>query len=122
MSTPVSTSLNARRRISRTERVAVRERGRVCAHEGCDTILSVYNPLNYCAAHVSETLNRRRRGSLQPARIVACHHCGEEFTTRNAHRRYCGDRCRMAAFARRKRAAERDELLRLQPSAGTQEA
>lgn len=25
--------------------------GRVCAHPGCDTVLSVYNPGRYCAAH-----------------------------------------------------------------------
>lgn len=117
MSTPVSTSLNAWRRVSKTDRVAIRERGRICAHEGCATILSIYNPARYCSAHVSETLGRRSRRSPQPARAVACAHCGEEFETRNAHRRYCSDRCRMAAFARRKRAAER-AARRLEPQGG----
>jgi hypothetical protein len=51
--------------------------------------------------------NRRRRGELHPLREVACEHCGVTFETQNAHRRYCSDRCRMAAFARRKRAAQR---------------
>jgi hypothetical protein len=106
MSTPVTTSLNPGRRVSLTERVTVRARGRVCAHEGCDTILSIYNPTRYCSAHVQEAAGRRRTSSQTPRR-VACEHCGEEFETMNTHRRYCSDRCRMAAFARRKRAAER---------------
>ena len=29
-------------------------RGRVCAHEGCTTPLSVYNPDEVCAAHVGD--------------------------------------------------------------------
>lgn len=107
MSTPVTTSLNFRRPVSFTDRVAVRERGRICAHDGCDTILSIYNPAKYCSAHVTAALDRPRRGSLQRERRTACEHCGEEFETRHLHRRYCSDRCRMAAFARRKRAAER---------------
>ena len=109
MSTPVTTSFNAWRPVSLTERVAVRKRGRICAHDGCDTILSIYNPGKFCSAHVSEARTRRHRESPQPLRQVACDHCGEEFETRNAHRRFCSDRCRMAAFARRKRAAERSE-------------
>jgi endogenous inhibitor of DNA gyrase (YacG/DUF329 family) len=108
MSTPVTTSFNAWRPVSLTERVAVRERGRVCAHEGCATILSIYNPLKYCSAHATEAMNRRRRGGPLPVRATACEHCGAPFRTKNAHRRFCSDRCRMAAFARRKRAAERD--------------
>jgi hypothetical protein len=28
-------------------------RGRVCAEEDCDTVLSIYNPDVYCAAHAS---------------------------------------------------------------------
>jgi hypothetical protein len=107
MSTPVTTSFNAWRPASQADRVAVRERGRVCAHDGCDTILSIYNPAKYCSAHVSEALGRRRRPGSQTERPVACEHCGETFETRNANRRYCSDRCRMAAFARRRRAAER---------------
>lgn len=107
MSTPVTTSYNAWRRVSKTERVAVRERGRICEHAGCETILSIYNPSKYCGAHVTDSIGRRRRGAAQAALIVPCKHCGDEFETRNAHRKFCSDRCRMAAFARRKRAAER---------------
>ena len=109
MSTPVTTDLNAWRRVSQTDRVTVRERGRVCAHQDCDTILSIYNPARYCSAHVSAAHGRHSRHSVRPARLAACEHCGEEFETRNTHRKYCSDRCRMAAFARRKRAAERAE-------------
>jgi endogenous inhibitor of DNA gyrase (YacG/DUF329 family) len=121
MSTPVTTSINAWRRVSLTERVAVRKRGRVCAHDGCDTILSIYNPGNYCSAHAGEARNRRHRESPQPLRLVACDNCGGEFQTKNVHRRFCSDRCRMAAFARRKRAAER-ERRRLQERAAEQAA
>lgn len=109
MSTPVTTSLNTWRPVSQTDRLTVRERGRICAHEGCDTILSIYNPAKYCSAHVDATLGRRRRSGLQLARTVACERCGEEFETKNARRRYCSDTCRMAAFARRRRAAQRAE-------------
>jgi len=31
-------------------------KGRVCAHNGCDTIVSLYNPLKYCSLH--EKLHR----------------------------------------------------------------
>ena len=60
MSTPVTTSLNAWRRVSQTERVAMKERGRVCAHEGCETILSIYYPSKCCSAHMAEALGCRR--------------------------------------------------------------
>lgn len=30
-------------------------RGRVCAHEGCTTVLSVYNPEGHCATHRPDT-------------------------------------------------------------------
>lgn len=109
MSTPVTTSLNAWRPVSQTDRLAVRRRGRICAHDGCGTILSIYNPAKYCSAHVDDALGRRRRPGLQVARAVTCEHCGQEFETRNARRKYCSDRCRMTAFASRKRAAERAE-------------
>jgi hypothetical protein len=102
MSTPVTTSLNVRRPVSLTDRVAVRERGRICAHDGCDTILSIYNRAKYCSAHLADALDRPRRGSVQREFRTACGHCGEQFVTRNLRRRYCSDRCRMAAFARRK--------------------
>jgi predicted nucleic acid-binding Zn ribbon protein len=107
MSTAVTTSLNPWGPVSQTHRVHAYPRGRVCAHEGCTTILSVYNPSAYCGAHAEHARSKRRRGELHPVREVACEHCGTAFETRNTHRRYCSDRCRMAAFARRKRAALR---------------
>jgi endogenous inhibitor of DNA gyrase (YacG/DUF329 family) len=77
------------------------------AHDGCDTILSIYNPAKYCSAHGNPAQNARR---LRPARITrtaTCEHCGVPFETANANRMYCSDRCRMAAFSRRKRVAQR---------------
>lgn len=123
MSTTVTTSLNPWGPISQTHRVRVYERGRTCAHEGCDTTLSIYNPSAYCGAHAELARSKRRRGELHPMREVACEHCGATFETQNAHRRYCSDRCRMAAFARRKRAAQRAQarLLALDPGAGVAE-
>jgi hypothetical protein len=116
MSTRPTSVVNLARRVSETERVRVYKRGRVCAHPDCATILSVYNPAKYCAAHVTEARSGRRRGASQSSREAACENCGAAFETANPHRRYCSDRCRMAAFARRKRAqlraqAHRDEEL-----------
>jgi hypothetical protein len=87
--------------------------GRLCAHEDCETILSIYNPSAFCGAHADLARSKRRRGELHPVRDVACAHCGASFQTQNAHRRYCSDRCRMAAFARRKRAAQRAQACAL---------
>ena len=81
-------------------------RGRVCAAESCATVLSVYNGAAFCALHDCVMASRPRR-ALHPARERACDHCGTVFETVNAARRFCSDRCRMAAFARRKRAATR---------------
>jgi predicted nucleic acid-binding Zn ribbon protein len=112
MSTTVSTSLNPWGPVSQTHRVRAYQRGRICAHEDCTTILSVYNPSAYCGAHAELARSKRRRGELHPTRAVACEHCGTTFETQNTHRRYCSDRCRMAAFARRKRAAQRAQARR----------
>lgn len=112
MSTPVTSSLNTWRTISQVDRVRVYERGRSCAHPDCDTILSVYNPSAYCNAHAATSARVQHRGLDNAMRDVACEHCGEVFTSRNRARRFCSDRCRMAAFARRKRAAARAKALR----------
>ncbi|MGH2662574.1 MAG: hypothetical protein ACRDH8_07150 [Actinomycetota bacterium] len=42
--------------------------GRVCAHEGCDTRISIYNRLDYCWAHMPHRFplvrgERRRRAA-----------------------------------------------------------
>lgn len=110
MSTPVSTARNPWGSISQANRVRVHERGRICAHDGCATILSIYNPEKYCSAHQRQA-RRGLRGVAHPVLAVACENCGEGFTTRNPRRRYCSDRCRMAAFARRKRSARRPQAL-----------
>ena len=78
MSTPVTNSVNIRRAVSQTDRVRIHERGRICAHAGCDTILSIYNPTKYCTAHVSEAAGARRRMTHGP-RATACEACGLVF-------------------------------------------
>jgi hypothetical protein len=108
MSTPVSTALNPWGSISQANRVRVHQRGRICAHDGCATILSIYNPAKYCSAHL-EQAQRGRRGVTHPVLAIACENCGAAVRTRNPRRRYCSDRCRMAAFARRKRSAQRGQ-------------
>jgi endogenous inhibitor of DNA gyrase (YacG/DUF329 family) len=108
MSTPVTNSINKWRRTSETERVRLYARGRICAHPGCATILSVYNPARFCAAHLQQAQPRRRRMTLLP-REASCENCGTAFETSNPRRKFCSDRCRMAAFARRSRAQKRAE-------------
>jgi endogenous inhibitor of DNA gyrase (YacG/DUF329 family) len=61
--------------------------------------------------HATMAVSGRRRGTPRPIREVACEQCGTVFETGNQARKYCSDRCRMAAFARRKRAAIRAENL-----------
>jgi predicted nucleic acid-binding Zn ribbon protein len=111
MSTPVSTSVNHRRYVSRADRVPAYQRGRICGHPGCATILSIYNPAMYCSAHLTQAPSRPTRGATHAVREVSCRHCGISFKTANPRRKYCGDRCRMAAFARRKRAHKRAAVL-----------
>jgi endogenous inhibitor of DNA gyrase (YacG/DUF329 family) len=84
--------------------------GRICAHFECGTILSIYNPSKYCTVHAKLAASGRRRGTPRPIREVACEQCGTVFETGNQARKFCSDRCRMAAFARRKRAAQRAEI------------
>ena len=78
-------------------------RGRVCCVSDCETVLSAYNPNSLCALHDRPVRPTRR--TSRPFSELACEHCGTAFETANPHRRYCSDRCRMAAFARRKHAA-----------------
>ena len=90
-------------------RVRSHEGGRICAQPDCDTLLSIYNPTRFCTLHAQSAACARHR-SQHALREVSCAHCGAEFETRNQTRRFCSDRCRMAAFARRKRAAVRAQL------------
>ena len=85
-------------------RVAVRERGRRCSEPSCGTILSVYNPSPYCCLHERRGVSRVRRHDEKPMVEKTCAHeeCGRVFESANPNRVYCSDRCRMAAFARRR--------------------
>jgi endogenous inhibitor of DNA gyrase (YacG/DUF329 family) len=109
MSTRITGTLNPWGPASRADRVRSYRGGRICAHAGCGTILSIYNPSKYCTVHASLGTGGRRRGMPSPIREVACQQCGTVFETSNRARRFCSDRCRMAAFARRKRATSRAE-------------
>ena len=109
ITTRITGTLNPWGPVSQANRVRSYQGGRVCAQAACGTILSIYNPSKYCTVHATPGANGRRRGLPQPVREVACEHCGTVFATGNQTRKYCGDPCRMAAFARRKRAALRAE-------------
>jgi hypothetical protein len=105
--------------ISQGSRVRSYQSGRICAHGDCDTILSVYNPSKYCTVHAGLAPGGRTRAMPRAITEVACEHCGSLFLTANPARKFCSDRCRMAAFARRKRAAVRAER-RLRQTAALQ--
>lgn len=83
--------------------------GRVCRADGCTTVLSLYNPSDFCALHerhVERLELAPVRRSLGPPVVVQCafSECGTTFTTRNPRRKYCSDSCRMKAFQRRERS------------------
>jgi hypothetical protein len=89
------------------ERVASFPRGRVCAAEDCDTILSTYNPSAYCAIHEVRAASRPPR-ARRPSFACEPHRCanpacGRWFKTSNAKRQYCSSRCRSQAFDERRR-------------------
>lgn len=87
--------------------------GRTCAVEGCDTILSAYNPSRTCALHDGLWREDARRSSRRAApreevtRRCSYERCGREFTSANPAKRYCCDACRMKAFQARVMAARR---------------
>jgi hypothetical protein len=103
MATHISGSMVRGAPIARAERVRTYASGRVCAAEGCTTVLSIYNPSRFCGLHSAPDRSSVRRKPLRPLRQCACEHCGAEFETTNPVRKYCSDRCRMAAFACRQR-------------------
>ena len=109
MSTRITGTLNPGGPVSQANRVRSYQGGRVCAHAECGTILSIYNPAKYCTVHARLAANGRRRGAPRPIREAECAQCGTVFETGNQARKFCSDRCRMAAFARRKRATLRAE-------------
>ena len=94
----------------RSEQVEVFGRGRVCAAESCDTVLSTYNPLSFCEVHKSCEGPPRSRiaGSDRPAAARVCRSaaCGRAFRSSNPLRRYCDDHCRADAFHKSKRPTE----------------
>ncbi len=94
----------------RDEPVRTYGAGRVCAVEGCTTRLSRYNPSPCCSLHAKSmpsTGGRRQRLDVPVVRRRCAYEpCGCEFTTTNAARKYCSDRCRMRAFQKRQRPAQ----------------
>ncbi len=109
MTRRITGTLNPWGPVSQANRVRSYQSGRICAHAECGTILSIYNPSKFCTVHARLAAGERRRGAPRPIREVACEQCGTVFETGNQSRKFCSDRCRMAAFARRKRAALRAE-------------
>lgn len=91
------------------QRVTVYGCGRVCAEPECETVLSAYNPSAYCWLHERRALAAKVRSPRNEARPVrkACAHdaCTRAFQSANPARRYCSDRCRMAAFQSRRSMA-----------------
>jgi len=87
--------------------------GRVCAVEGCGTILSAYNPSDVCALHSgawqTEPAHQGRQAVEREELTRRCAYaaCGREFTTTNPAKKYCCDACRMRAFQARVTAARR---------------
>lgn len=97
--------------------------GRVCASEGCTTVLSRYNPSAVCCLHDGGWAGRdedggtsRRRSLPLPEIIGTCLNprCQAEFVTTNQTKKYCSDRCRMQAFQLRTVAERRGSLGRQQ--------
>ena len=80
--------------------------GRVCAEPDCETRLSMYNPSAYCALHDHSRTETMRPAGPKPVieRRCAAERCGVLFLTTNPRRVYCSERCRQAAFQRRRAA------------------
>jgi hypothetical protein len=81
--------------------------GRVCVVEGCDTLLSAYNPSGVCALHGGgwkdelRRSTRKQRPREEATRYCSFVSCGREFVTSNPAKKYCSDACRMRAFQAR---------------------
>jgi hypothetical protein len=90
-------------------RVRVYESDRRCRHDGCITVLSIYNPSAYCCLHERQQADHRARQSSRQLvqRICSNASCGAPFVTTNPARVYCSDRCRMSAFQQRRQAEKR---------------
>lgn len=92
----------------RRERLRTYARGRVCAADGCATILSAYNAADRCALHGTASPPRSHHQHARPLSERPCAECGHLFASGNPKRIYCNAACRCAAFAHRGVAAERD--------------
>lgn len=81
--------------------------GRVCVIDGCDTLLSAYNPSSVCALHGGgwkdelRRATRKQRLREETTRYCSFDACGREFVTSNSAKKYCSDACRMRAFQAR---------------------
>lgn len=115
VSSVIRASFNGGVERAASDSVTVYERGRVCAESGCSTMLSVYNPSPYCAAHAALAAPRPRihqsHGPLSE-RCCANEACNEVFVSGNPKRLYCCQRCRMVAFQRRRARATAREMAR----------
>ena len=90
--------------------------GRQCAVEGCNTLLSRYNPSDVCCLHHGWAREYPPSRSHKGREELTCScqnpRCAREFVTTNPAKKYCCDRCRMQAFqgrvtAERSRGAAR---------------
>ena len=64
-------------------------RGRVCAHTGCHTRLSAYNPGDYCGLHQPAADCSHYLGY----RVLVCQVCGETALMGKGHRDRISLRC-----------------------------
>jgi hypothetical protein len=92
--------------MSARSKVHAHRPGRLCGQEGCDTVLSIYNPAALCSLHddahdEARTKECHRKGTTV-TRNCAHESCESSFETANQFRVYCSDHCRMAAFALRR--------------------
>ena len=53
--------------------------GRICAHRGCGTILSKYNPNDYCGLHIDEQWSSLCH-ECTPEGMWVCPRCGKEYS------------------------------------------
>ena len=100
-----------RRRMRHRRRLGARrvyQSDRRCRHEGCTTVLSIYNPSAYCSLHERRQVQHVRHTARQVLqRVCANTACATAFVTTNPARVYCSDRCRMSAFQQRRQAEKR---------------
>jgi len=59
--------------------------GRTCAHDGCGTMLSVYNPAPYCALHESEHEGEHEGEDRVPDGYRRCRVCGRVLPATSEH-------------------------------------